>query len=96
MKLYTLIIMSRIEAHGFRLILLQNGVKAAIILKCGSVDIHVYVYPQFREQRIVSRLTGGGFLRELWPDIESVTCANYFEYDRVKHLAAVAGFELRN
>lgn len=78
------------------LILLYSGTKAGIILKCGSVDIHVYVYPQFREQHIVSRLTGEGFLRELWPDIESVTCANYFEYDRVKHLAALAGFELRN
>ena len=78
------------------LILLKNGAKAGIILKCDSVDIHVYVYPQYRNQHIVSRLTDDGFLKELWPDIDSVTCANIFEYEKIKYLAEIAGFYLRN
>ena len=78
------------------LILLKDKEKAGIILKCGSVDIHVYVYPKYREQHIVSTLTGGGFLKDLWPDINSVTCANRNEYDRIKYLAEIAGFKLRN
>lgn len=78
------------------LILLKNGAKAGIILKCGSVDVHVYVYPKYRNQHIVSRLTEDGFLKKLWPDIDSVTCANTDEYDRIKYLAEIAGFYLRN
>lgn len=78
------------------LILLKDEEKAGIILKCGSVDIHVYVYPKYRKQHIVSTLTGGGFLKDLWPDIDSVTCANRNEYDRIKYLAEISGFKLRN
>ena len=78
------------------LILLKNGTKVGIILKCDSVDIHVYVYPKYREQHVVSRLTENGFLKELWSDIDSVTCANSNEYDRIKYLAEIAGFKLSN
>lgn len=78
------------------LILLKDGVKAGIILKCDSVDIHVYVYPKYRGQHIVSTLTGDGFLKDLWPDIDSVTCANREEYSKIKYLAEIAGFYLRN
>lgn len=78
------------------LILLKNGIRAGIILKCGSADIHVYVYPRYRGQHIVSRLTGDGFLKELWTDIDSVTCANRAEYEKIKYLAEIAGFYLRN
>lgn len=78
------------------LILLKDREKVGIILKCDSVDVHVYVYPKYREQHIVSTLIGDGFLKELWPDIDSVTCANYKEYERIKYLAEIAGFELRN
>ena len=78
------------------LVLLKAGMKAGIILKCDSVDIHVYVYPKYRDQQIVSKLTGEGFLKKLWPDIESVTCANRSEYQKIKHLAEIAGFYLRN
>lgn len=78
------------------LILLKDGVKAGIILKCDSVDIHVYVYPKYRNQHIVSKLTGDGFLKELWSDIDSVTCANRSEYEKIKYLAEIAGFYLRN
>lgn len=78
------------------LILLKDGIKAGIILKCDSVDIHVYVYPRFRDQHIVSKLISDGFLKELWPDIESVTCVNYREYEKIKHLAEIGGYYLRN
>ena len=77
------------------LILLRGGKKVGIILKCDDVDIHVYVYQKYRSQHIVSRLTGDGFLKELWPDIDSVTCVNADEYDRIKYLAKIAGFYLR-
>ena len=78
------------------LVLLCNGKKSGIILKCGSVDIHTYVFHNYRNQHIVSRLTGNGFLKELWPDIESVTCVNREEYERIKHLAEIAGFVLQD
>ena len=78
------------------LVLLKGGAKAGIILKCGSVDVHVYVYPKYRNQHVVSRLTGNGFLKELWPDIGSVTCANRSEYEKIKYLSEIAGFYLRN
>ena len=70
--------------------------KAGIILKCDSIDIRIYVYPKYRDQQIVSKLTGEGFLKKLWPDIESITCANRSEYQKIKHLAEIAGFYLRN
>lgn len=41
------------------LILLKNGARAGIILKCSSVDIHVYVYPRiairFYDTKIVGK-----------------------------------------
>ena len=86
----------RFEGIYDYLVLLKDGVKAGIILKCDSVDIHVYVYTKYRGQHIVSGLTGDGFLKELWPDIDSVTCVNGDEYDRVKYLAEIAGYYLRN
>lgn len=78
------------------LILLCGGKKAGIILKCDSVDIHTYVFRNYRNQHIVSKLTRDGFLKRLWPDIDSVTCVNWEEYDRIKHLAEIAGFWLRD
>ena len=78
------------------LILLKDGVKVGIINKCDFEDIHVYVYEKYRNQHIVSKLIRDGFLKKLWPDINSVTCANKSEYEKIKHLAEIAGFYLRN
>lgn len=77
------------------LVLLKAGEKAGIILNCDSVDVHAYVLRKYRGQHIVSKLTNNGFLKNLWPDIDSVTCANPREYDKLKHLAEIAGFTLR-
>ena len=66
-----------------------------VLLKCDSIDVHAYVYRKYRNQHIVSRLTNNGFLKELWPDIDSVTCANPYNYDKVKYLAEIAGYTLR-
>ena len=77
------------------LVLLCDNEKAGIILKCDSVDIHTYVFRKYRNQHIVSNLTRDGFLKKLWPDIDSVTCVNWDEYDRIRHLAEIAGFWLR-
>lgn len=78
------------------IILMKEETKAGIILKCDFEDVHVYVFPRFRNQHIVSRITGEGFLKKLWPEIETVTCANKEEYERIKHLAEIAGYSLRN
>lgn len=78
------------------LVLLKDGAKAGIILKCGTVDIHVYVYPKYRKQHIVRRLISDGFLKDLWSDIESVSCVNWAEFHAIKHLAEIAGFSLAN
>lgn len=77
------------------LILLKDGKKAGIILKCDNVDIHIYVYPKYRNQKIVSRLTGDGFLKKLWPDIDSISCKNLLEFYKIRHLAQIQGFTLR-
>ena len=84
-----------IEYYDY-VILLKDGLKVGIIMKCEFEDIHVYVYPKFRNQHIVSKLTGDGFLKKLWPDINSVTCANKREYNKIKYLVENAGFYLRN
>ena len=81
--------------HYDYLVLLKDGKKAGILLKCDSIDVHAYVYRKYRNQHIVSRLTNNGFLKELWPDIDSVTCANPYNYDKVKYLAEIAGYTLR-
>lgn len=78
------------------LVLLKGGEKAGILLNCDSVDIHAYVLRKYRNQHIVSRLTDNGFLKKLWPDVTSVTCADLNNYDKVKHLAQIAGYSLRD
>lgn len=78
------------------LILLKDGMKAGIIQKCDFEDIHVYVYEKYRNQHVVSKLTGEGFWKKIWPDIDSVTCANRKEYEKIKYLAEIAGFYVRN
>ena len=67
-----------------------------ILLNCDSKDIHAYVLRKYRNQHIVSRLTDNGFLKELWPDVNSVTCADLNNYDKVKHLAEIAGYSLND
>lgn len=78
------------------LFILYKGQRAAIILKCDSVDIHCYVRPWYRDKHILSNAIRGHFLKKLWPDIDSVTCVNRDEYDRIKHLAEIAGYRVRN
>ena len=85
----------RIHYHDY-LVLLKGGEKAGILLNCDSKDIHAYVLRKYRNQHIVSRLTDNGFLKELWPDVNSVTCADLNNYDKVKHLAEIAGYSLND
>ena len=77
------------------LVLLKNGEKAGILLNCDSVDVHAYVLQKYRKQHIVSRLTNNGFLKKIWPDVDSVTCADLYNYDKVKHLVEISGLRLR-
>lgn len=76
------------------LILLCNGQKAGIIMKCGTVDIHFYMYKKFRDKRILSRLINDGFLKELWPDIEFMSCCNKEDYAKIEHLSELCGIGL--
>ncbi len=85
----------RTHYHDY-LVLLKSREKAGILLNCDSKDIHAYVLRKYRNQHIVSRLTDNGFLKELWPDVNSVTCADLNNYDKVKHLAEIAGYSLRD
>jgi hypothetical protein len=78
------------------LVFLCNEKKVGGLLQCGTVDIHAYMFHQYRDQRIVSRLIGDGFLKKLWPNMRYVTCVNLDEYDRIKHLVEIAGFQLSN
>ena len=84
-----------IEYYDY-LILLKDRKKTGIIMKCQFMDVHVYMYPQYRNQHILSRLSGGGFLKKIWSDIESAKCENRNEYAKIKYLVENAGFYLRN
>lgn len=77
------------------LVLLKDGKKVGIILNCTDYDIHIYVLQKYREQHIVSRLINDGFLKKLWPDMGSITCANHREYEKIKHFAEISGLEFR-
>ncbi len=81
------------HSHDY-LVLLKNGEKAGILLNCDSVDVHAYVLRKYRKQHIVSRLTNNGFLKKIWPDVDSVTCADLYNYDKVKHLVEISGLRL--
>lgn len=83
------------------LIIAENGVKQAIILRCGESDLHWYVLRPWRKQHVLSNALRTGVIREVWPENTSITCCcsyedNYLIKRRMTmHLAEIAGLELR-
>ena len=52
------------------------------------------MYKKYRNKHCMSRITGNNFLRELWPDIKSVTCTGEFAKASL-HIMVNAGFLVR-
>ena len=83
------------------LVITQHNIKKAIIYNCNDEDLHWYVFTNWRGKHILSDALRTGIIREVWPDIESVTCCCYSWEDRqakiamTKHLAGLAGLGIR-
>ena len=77
------------------LFITYEGQRVAIILKCGMVDVHFYVYPKYRGKHYLSSIIGDGFLKELWPDVRSISSVDSSQDEIIKHLAKISGFEYR-
>ena len=83
------------------LVITQHNIKKAIIYNCNDEDLHWYVFTNWRGKHILSDALRTGIIREVWPDIESVTCCCYSWEDRqakitmTKHLAELAGLSIR-
>ena len=77
------------------LFITYEGQRVAIILKCGMVDVHFYVYPKYRGKHYLSSIIGDGFLKELWPDVRSISSVDSSQDEMIKHLAKISGFEYR-
>lgn len=84
------------------IIVAENGVKQAIILRCGEVDLHWYVLRAWRNQHVLSNALRTGIIHKVWPKNTSITCCcSYGENEAEKkqmtlHLAKIAGLNLRD
>lgn len=82
------------------LVIAENGVKQAIILRCDDVDLHWYVLKKWRGQHVLSDSLRTGVIGAVWPENTKVTCCyNYDDnreekYSMTKHLADIAGLIL--
>ncbi len=85
--------------HEF-LVVVENGIKKAIILNCNNIDLHWYVFRKYRSQHVLSNVLRTGIIREIWPEVKKITCCYEWDDDRetkyqmTKHLATLAGLEL--
>lgn len=83
------------------LVITEHNIKKAIIYNCNDEDLHWYVFTNWRGKHILSDALRTGIIREVWPNIESVTCCCYSWEDRqakiamTKHLAGLAGLGMR-
>ena len=79
------------------LVIAENGIKKAIILNFGNIDLHWYVFKKWRGQHILSNALRSGVIKEIWPKINTVTsCCDYSEnkeekFKMTEHLASLAG-----
>ena len=84
------------------LVITEHNIKKAIIYNCNDEDLHWYVFTSWRGKRVLSNALRTGIIREIWPNIESVTCCCYSWENKqakvamTKHLAALAGLSLRD
>ena len=79
------------------LVITEDNVKKAIVLNCGDIDLHWYVFKKWRGKHVLSNALRTGVIKEIWPEIKTVTCCcdyNDNEEDKQKmteHLASLAG-----
>lgn len=82
------------------LIIAEDGIKKAIILRCGESDLHWYVKKKWRKSHVLSNALRTGIIHDIWPENTSITCCyeigeNYGEkYVMTQHLAEIAGLSL--
>lgn len=82
------------------LIIADDGIKKAIIYNCGNIDLHWYTFHEWRNQSILSNALRTGIIKDIWPEINSVTCCYELnenkekKYHMTKHLASLAGLEI--
>lgn len=81
------------------LLIAENGVKQAIILRYDDGDLHWYVSKRWRNKHILSNALRTGVVRKVWSDNSLVRCCYDFtdelpygqKRELTKHLADVAG-----
>lgn len=84
------------------LIVVEDGEKKAIILRCGYVDLHWYVLRKWRNKQVLSNALRTGVLQDIWPENTKVTCCYSYndnreqKYNMTKHLADIAGLTLED
>ena len=87
------------------MIITNQDEKCAIILRCGTADIHWYVLKKWRNKKILSNALRTGILHEVWPENKTVSCCYDWrdkmvdrpkKHSMTKHLAELAGLKLIN
>lgn len=79
------------------LIIARNDVKQGIIHNCNNIDLHWYVLTHWRNKSVLSNALRTGIIRQVWPQINSVTCCYNWDdnkaekYQKTKRLADLAG-----
>lgn len=82
------------------LVIAEGGIKQAIILRCGEVDLHWYVLRKWRSSHVLSDALRTGIIHDIWPENKTISCCyNYYDnydekYAKTKHLAEIAGLIL--
>ena len=81
------------------LLIAENGVKQAIILRCDETDLHWYVLKPWRKKHVLSNALRTGVIRRMWPENTLITCCYDYDDDlsfdekkrMTRHLAQIAG-----
>lgn len=89
--------------HEYEFIVIaENGVKKAIVLRCDTIDLHWHVLKAWRGKHILSNALRTGIINKLWPDNKEITCCYDIgddyesKYNMTQHLADIAGLKLVN
>lgn len=80
------------------IILLDNGKRVGGIYIMGDWDLHIIVFNKYKGQHHMSNFMRSGWIKKLFPDLNSITCIHYNDTDEfkvVKHLADLADLEIR-
>ena len=87
--------------HEYEFIVIaENGVKKAIILRCDTIDLQWHVLKEWRGKHILSNALRTGIINKVWPDNKEITCCYDIgddyesKYNMTQHLANIAGLKL--